>query len=94
MVHEEPVAGRSRQVAMVAKVFAVQFLYETVRARKSGRWKQVVAFHGGCFNVYCHAIRCFYVDFFVVKNGGEEIRGRGAGQRVPCMMSDCTFFFF
>ena len=28
-------------------LFAVPFLYETVRARKSGRWKQVVAIHGG-----------------------------------------------
>ena len=29
--------------------------------------------------VYCHAIQCFYVDFFAVENGGEETPGRGAG---------------
>ena len=28
-------------------LFEMQFLYETVRARKSGRWKLVVAIHGG-----------------------------------------------
>ena len=32
--------------------------------------------------VHCHAIQCFYVDFFAVKNGGQETRGRSAGERL------------
>ena len=43
MVHEKP--GHWSQGRW--SLFAVQFLYETVHARKSGRWKQVVAIHGG-----------------------------------------------
>ena len=45
MVHEEP--GRWPCKAGGRYSGAVQFLYETVHARKSGRWKQVVAIHGG-----------------------------------------------
>ena len=41
--------------------------------------------------VHCHAIPCFFVDFFVVENGSEETRGRGAGQRVAGLGR--TFFF-
>ena len=43
-----------------------------------------------CLKVHCHAIQCFYVDFFAVENGGEETRGRGAGQRFAGL--DRTFF--
>ena len=41
--------------------------------------------------VHCHAIEWFYVDFFAVENGGEETRGRGAGQREVGL---CRTFFF
>ena len=40
--------------------------------------------------VHCHAIQWFYVDFFAVENGGEETRGRGAGQREAGL---CHTFF-
>ena len=46
--------------------------------------------HQDTLKVHCHAIQCFYVDFFAVENGGEETRGRGAGQRFAGL--DRTFF--
>ena len=47
----KPADGVPSTQSLVAQgrwqLFAVQFLYETVRAWKRGCWKQVVAIHGG-----------------------------------------------
>ena len=44
--------------------------------------------------VHCHAIQCFYVDFFAVENGGEETQGRGADQRLAGLGRNFIFHLF
>ena len=42
--------------------------------------------------VHCHAIQCFYADFFAVKNGGQELEAAAPANKLQA--SSRTFLFF
>ena len=46
---------------------------------------------GGRLKVHCHAIQCFYVDFFAVENCSKEPQGRGSDQRVAGLSPNVFF---